>query len=155
MVKDSLEKLIENNNLGDTILDIKIPMEQTIEEKNGKKKVVLRKLIPSYVFIKMIFNNDLWYVITNIKGVTGFVVHDAGGGDAERGDVSFGNADVGAQLFTKCGDVCHDFLTGAGGKGGGAAFGNDLKAFVYNSGGDIGAAKVYAQTKHSKNSFAF
>lgn len=73
IVKDSLERLIENNNLSDTILDIKIPMEQTIEEKNGKKKVVLRKLIPSYVFIKMIFNNDLWYVITNIKGVTGFV----------------------------------------------------------------------------------
>ena len=73
MVQSSLEKLIENNNLSDTILDIKIPMEQTIEEKNGKKKVVLRKLIPSYVFIKMIFNNDLWYVITNIKGVTGFV----------------------------------------------------------------------------------
>ena len=73
MVKSSLEKLIENNNLSSTILDIKIPMEQTIEEKNGKKKVVLRKLSPSYVFIKMIFNNDLWYVITNIKGVTGFV----------------------------------------------------------------------------------
>ena len=73
MVKSSLEKLIENNNLSSTILDIKIPMELTIEEKNGKKKVVLRKLIPSYVFIKMIFNNDLWYVITNIKGVTGFV----------------------------------------------------------------------------------
>lgn len=73
MVKDSLEKLIENNNLSSTILNIKIPMEQTIEEKNGKKKVVQRKLIPSYVFIKMIFNNDLWYVITNIKGVTGFV----------------------------------------------------------------------------------
>ena len=73
MVKDSLEKLIENNNLSSAILDIKIPMEQTIEEKNGKKKVVLRKLIPSYVFIKMIFTNDLWYVITNIKGVTGFV----------------------------------------------------------------------------------
>ena len=73
MVKDSLEKLIENNNLSSAILDIKIPMEQTIEEKNVKKKVVLRKLIPSYVFIKMIFTNDLWYVITNIKGVTGFV----------------------------------------------------------------------------------
>ena len=73
MVKDSLEKLIENNNLSSTILSIKIPMEQTIEERNGKKKVVQRKLIPSYVFIKMIFNNDLWYVITNIKGVTGFV----------------------------------------------------------------------------------
>lgn len=73
MAKSSLEKLIENNNLQDTIFDIKIPMEQTIEEKNGKKKVVLRKLIPSYVFIKMIYNNDLWHVITNIKGVTGFV----------------------------------------------------------------------------------
>ena len=73
MAKSSLEKLIENNNLSDTIFDIKIPMEQTIEEKNGKKKVVLRKLIPSYVFIKMIYNNDLWHVITNIKGVTGFV----------------------------------------------------------------------------------
>ena len=73
MVKSSLEKLIENNNLSDTILDIKIPMEQTIEERNGKKKVVQRKLIPSYVFIKMIYNNNLWHVITNIKGVTGFV----------------------------------------------------------------------------------
>ena len=49
MVKSSLEKLIENNNLSDTILDIKIPMEQTIEERNGKKKVVQRKLIPSMV----------------------------------------------------------------------------------------------------------
>ena len=47
--------------------------ENVSHEKNGKKKVVLRKLIPCYVFIKMIFNNDLWYVITNIKGVTGFV----------------------------------------------------------------------------------
>lgn len=73
MAKSSLEKLIENNNLSDTILDIQIPMEQTIEEKNGKKKVVQRKLIPSYVFIKMIYNNNLWHVITNIKGVTGFV----------------------------------------------------------------------------------
>ena len=39
MVKDSLEKLIENNNLGDYIVDLKIPMEQVIEEKNGKKVV--------------------------------------------------------------------------------------------------------------------
>ena len=46
MVKDSLEKLIENNNLEDYIFDIQIPMEQTIEEKNGKRKVVARKLYP-------------------------------------------------------------------------------------------------------------
>lgn len=73
LVKDSLEKLIENNNLSDTILDIKIPMEETIEEKNGKKKVVLRKILPCYVFIKMVYSNDMWFLITNSRGVTGFV----------------------------------------------------------------------------------
>lgn len=73
LVKDSLEKLIENNNLSDTILDIKIPTEETIEEKNGKKKVVSRKILPCYVFIKMVYSNDMWFLITNSRGVTGFV----------------------------------------------------------------------------------
>ena len=74
MVKDSLEKLIENNNLQETILDIQIPTEETLEEKaNGKKKVVERKKFPSYVYLKMYYDNDLWYPITNTKGVTGFV----------------------------------------------------------------------------------
>ncbi len=72
MVKDSLEKLIENNNLGDQIVDLKIPMEQVIEEKNGKKKVVERKLLPCYVFIKMIYSNQVWYYVTSTRGVTGF-----------------------------------------------------------------------------------
>ena len=73
MVKDSLEKLIENNNLKDQVTDIKIPMEEVMEEKNGKKKVVSRKLLPCYVFIKMIYSNQLWYMITQTRGVTGFV----------------------------------------------------------------------------------
>ena len=72
MVKDSLEKLIENNNLGDYIVDLKIPMEQVIEEKNGKKKIVDRKLMPCYVFIKMIYTNQIWYYVTSTRGVTGF-----------------------------------------------------------------------------------
>ena len=73
MVKDSLLRLIENNNLSDSIVDVKIPTEQTIEEKaNGKKKVVERKLLPCYVFIKMIYSNQLWYLVTNTRGVTGF-----------------------------------------------------------------------------------
>ena len=72
MVKDSLEKLIENNNLGDYIVDLKIPMEQVIEEKNGKRKVVERKLLPCYVFIKMIYTNQIWYYVTCTRGVTGF-----------------------------------------------------------------------------------
>ena len=73
MVRDSLFRLIENNNLQDMIFDVKIPMEQTIEEKNGKRKLVERKLLPCYVFIKMIYSNQLWYWVTNTRGVTGFV----------------------------------------------------------------------------------
>lgn len=73
MVKDSLFRLIENNNLQNMIFDVKIPMEQTIEEKNGKRKIVERKLLPCYVFIKMIYSNQLWYWVTNTRGVTGFV----------------------------------------------------------------------------------
>lgn len=73
MVKDSLERLIENNNLQSMIFDVKIPMETTIEEKNGKRKIVERKLLPCYVFIKMIYSNQLWYWVTNTRGVTGFV----------------------------------------------------------------------------------
>ena len=73
MVKDSLLRLIENNNLSDSIVDVKIPTEQTIEEKaNGKKKIVERKLLPCYVFIKMVYSNQLWYLVTNTRGVTGF-----------------------------------------------------------------------------------
>ena len=73
MVKGSLEKLIENNNLKDHIFDLKIPCEQVVEERNGKRKIIERKLLPSYVFIKMIYSNQLWYLITNTRGVTGFV----------------------------------------------------------------------------------
>ena len=74
MVKDSLEKLIENNNLQNRILEIQIPMEETLEEKaSGKKKLVERKKFPCYVFLKMAYSNDIWYLVTNTRGVTGFV----------------------------------------------------------------------------------
>ncbi len=74
MVKDSLEKLIENNNLQENIFEIQIPTEETLEEKaNGKKKLVERKKFPCYVFLKMKYNNNLWYLITSTRGVTGFV----------------------------------------------------------------------------------
>ena len=74
MVKDRIEKLIENNNLQENIFEIQIPTEETLEEKaNGKKKVVERKKFPCYVFLKMIYSNDIWYLVTNTRGVTGFV----------------------------------------------------------------------------------
>ena len=74
LVRESLLRLIENNNLAEQITDLKILTEQTVEEKaNGKRKVVERKLFPCYVFIKMVYSNQLWYLITNTRGVTGFV----------------------------------------------------------------------------------
>lgn len=72
-VKTNLEKMIENNNLQNHIFEIAIPVEKDIVEKNGKRKVVERKKFPAYVFIKMIYTDNIWYMITNTRGVTGFV----------------------------------------------------------------------------------
>ncbi|MFD3155603.1 transcription termination/antitermination protein NusG [Haloimpatiens sp. FM7330] len=72
-VKVNLEKTIENRNLVDLIYDIQVPMEQQVEEKDGKKKITFKKIFPGYVLIKMIMNDDSWYVVRNTRGVTGFV----------------------------------------------------------------------------------
>jgi len=70
---DNLIKTIEKMDLGDRILEVKIPMEEVIEEKNGKKKVVERKMFPCYVLLKMKYQDNLWHTIVNTHGVTGFV----------------------------------------------------------------------------------
>ncbi|SHF82541.1 transcription antitermination protein nusG [Caldanaerobius fijiensis DSM 17918] len=72
-VKTNLEKMVENRKLYDKIFDIVVPVEESIEIKDGKKKVVQRKTFPGYVLIKMIMNDDTWYVVRNTRGVTGFV----------------------------------------------------------------------------------
>lgn len=72
-VKVNLEKTIDNRNLHELIHDIQVPMEQQVEEKEGKKKVTLKKVFPGYVLIKMIMNDEAWYVVRNTRGVTGFV----------------------------------------------------------------------------------
>lgn len=73
MVRDSLLKVIAKNALEDTIVDIRIPMEDVVEEKNGKKKVIQRKMFPCYVFLKMKYRDSLWHTIVNTRGVTCFV----------------------------------------------------------------------------------
>ena len=73
MVLDNLYKCIRKNNLEEQILEVKIPMEEVIEEKNGKKKVVERKMFPCYVLLKMRYTDNLWHTIVNTRGVTGFV----------------------------------------------------------------------------------
>jgi len=72
-VKASIEKTIENRNLQDLLLDIQVPMEEVVEEKDGKQKVTLKKKFPGYVLVKMLMSDESWYVVRNTRGVTGFV----------------------------------------------------------------------------------
>lgn len=72
-VKANLEKTIENRNLETLILDVQVPLEEVIEEKDGKRKVSLKKKFPGYVLVKMLMTDESWYVVRNTRGVTGFV----------------------------------------------------------------------------------
>jgi len=72
-VKANLEKTVENRSMQDAILEVSVPMEEYIEKRNGKLKRSLRKVFPGYVLVKMIMNDESWYVVRNTRGVTGFV----------------------------------------------------------------------------------
>ena len=72
-VKANIEKTIENRHLEDQILEVRVPMEEVVDLKNGVQKTAQRKLFPGYVMIHMVMNDDTWYVVRNTRGVTGFV----------------------------------------------------------------------------------
>ena len=72
-VKADIEKTIENSHLEEEILEVRIPMQDVVELKNGAKKQVQKKMFPGYVLINMVMNDDTWYVVRNTRGVTGFV----------------------------------------------------------------------------------
>ena len=72
-VADSIVNAVENRQLHDLIHEVKIPTEIVTEIKDNQKREVERKLFPSYVLVKMIMTDDSWYVVRNIRGVTGFV----------------------------------------------------------------------------------
>lgn len=72
VAKDNLETVIDKFNLHDRIFDIMIPMEDVVEEKNGKKRLVQRKSMPCYILVKMKYADDLWHNITRTRGITGF-----------------------------------------------------------------------------------
>ena len=72
-VKANLDKIIENRGLQDQILEVIVPMEEQIEIKDGKRKTSLKKVFPGYVLVKMYMNDDTWYGVRNVRGVTGFV----------------------------------------------------------------------------------
>ena len=72
-VKANIDKTIENRHLEDQILEVRVPMQEVVELKNGAKKSVSKKMFPGYVLINMVMNDDTWYVVRNTRGVTGFV----------------------------------------------------------------------------------
>lgn len=72
-VKANIDKAIENRHLEDQILEVRVPMEEVVELRNGVQKSVQRKMFPGYVMLHMIMNDDTWYVVRNTRGVTGFV----------------------------------------------------------------------------------
>lgn len=72
-VKVTLEKTVENRGIQDKIQEVIIPMEEEIEIKDGKQKTSIKKVFPGYVLIKMIMDDETWYIVKNIKGVFNFV----------------------------------------------------------------------------------
>lgn len=72
-VKANIEKTIENRHLEEEILEVRVPLQDVMEVKNGARKTVQKKMFPGYVLINMVMNDDTWYVVRNTRGVTGFV----------------------------------------------------------------------------------
>ena len=72
-VKANIDKTIENRHLEEQILEVRVPLQDVVEMKNGTQKAAQKKMFPGYVLIHMIMNDDTWYVVRNTRGVTGFV----------------------------------------------------------------------------------
>ncbi len=72
-VKADIDKAIENRHLEEQILEVRVPMMEVTELKDGVRKTSSKKMFPGYVLINMIMNDVTWYVIRNTRGVTGFV----------------------------------------------------------------------------------
>ena len=73
-VASTLQTTVENRGLQDMIPDVKVPTEIVTEIKeDASSKEVERKLFPGYVFVKMVYTDETWYVVRNIRGCTGFV----------------------------------------------------------------------------------
>ena len=72
-VKANIDKTIENRHLEDQIIEVRVPMQDVTELKDGVRKTSSKKMFPGYVLINMVMNDDTWYVVRNTRGVPGFV----------------------------------------------------------------------------------
>ncbi|HEX2030741.1 MAG TPA: transcription termination/antitermination protein NusG, partial [Actinomycetota bacterium] len=77
-VKTNLDSRIQTMQMQEKIFDVVIPMEDVMEIKGGRKQVVQKKVFPGYLLVKMVYDDDSWYVVRNTPGVTGFVSSGTG-----------------------------------------------------------------------------
>lgn len=92
-VKANIEKTIENRHLEDQILEVRVPLQDVVEMKNGTAKQVQKKMFPGYVLLNMVMNDDTWYVVRNTRGVTGFVEWDQARTIDRRGNAASGHSE--------------------------------------------------------------
>ena len=110
-VKANIEKTIENRHLEEQILEVRVPIQEVTELKNGVRKQVSKKLFPGYVLINMIMNDDTWYVVRNTRGVTGFV--GPGSKPVPLTEVEMKNLGIGSDdMSAKEGNIMVDFEKG-------------------------------------------
>lgn len=72
-VAENLRQRTESLGMQNKIFSVLVPKENQIEIKNGKRKIVQKKIFPGYVLVEMIVDDDSWYIVRNTPGVTGFV----------------------------------------------------------------------------------
>ncbi|OGC33400.1 transcription termination/antitermination factor NusG [candidate division WOR-1 bacterium RIFOXYB2_FULL_48_7] len=71
--KAALEQTIDSEGLQNRVFQVLVPMEETIEIKNGKRQEKIRKMFPGYVFVEMILDEETWYLIRQTTGVARFI----------------------------------------------------------------------------------
>ena len=72
-VDENLKRRVESMDVADRIFDVVVPTEEELEIRGGQRRQVQRKLLPGYVLVNMLLDDDTWYVVRNTPGVTGFV----------------------------------------------------------------------------------
>lgn len=72
-VATNLTTIVENRRIQELIQEVKVPTEMVPDIKDGKERLVERKLFPGYVLVKMVMTDESWYIVRNTRGVTGFV----------------------------------------------------------------------------------
>ena len=87
-VKTNLEMRSQTLEVEDSIYEVVVPIEQAIENKDGKKKLVKRKLLPGYVLVRMDMNDAAWSVVRETPGVTSFVGNEGNATPVKHRDVA-------------------------------------------------------------------